>query len=232
MLYLIGLGLNEMGYSKEAYEAILKADKVYLESYTVEFPYEKEKLEKQFKKEIIIVNRDFIEGLKFFDEAKNKEIVLLIYGSPLSATTHITIIQEAKKFGIRVKVLHAGSVFDAVAETGLQPYKFGKITSLPNFPADSYMEIVKANLDIKAHTLILIDIELKFEDAVKKLVDDCVNKNLKLDKIIVCSRLGNDDSKIFYDTTDNLKSLVIKAPFCIIIPGELHFMERDFLETL
>ena len=40
MFYLIGLGLNEKGYSREAYDAITKCKKIYVDNYTIEFPYE------------------------------------------------------------------------------------------------------------------------------------------------------------------------------------------------
>ena len=62
MLYLIGLGLNEKGYSKEAFKAISTADKVYLENYTIEFPYDIKDLESQFNKKIIPADRNFVEG--------------------------------------------------------------------------------------------------------------------------------------------------------------------------
>ena len=39
MLYLIGLGLNENGISKQGLDVIGKCKKIYLENYTVEFPY-------------------------------------------------------------------------------------------------------------------------------------------------------------------------------------------------
>ena len=49
MLYLIGLGLNENSYSNEAEKAILNADEIYVEFYTVDFPYEIKELEKKFR---------------------------------------------------------------------------------------------------------------------------------------------------------------------------------------
>jgi len=232
MLYLIGLGLNEKGYSKEAYEIISGADKVYVDTYTIEFPYEISALTSQFKgKKFIAVGREFVEGMNFLNEAKEKDVVLFVYGSPLVATTHTAIIKEAVEKKIKIKIIHAGSILDAVAETGLQPYKFGKTTSLPNFPADSYLNIVKENIGAKAHTLILVDIGLKFEDAIKRLEDDCKNKKVNLRKILVCERLGLKDSRIYYNDIRNLKGKKVRTPFCIIIPGELHFMEKEFLEN-
>lgn len=233
MLYIIGLGLNAKGYSREAHDVISKADKVYVDTYTIEFPYDFSELIAGFKgKKFIPAGREFVEGMKFLDEAKKGDVVLLVYGSPLVATTHTAIIKEAIEKKIKIKIIHAGSILDAVAETGLQAYKFGKTTSLPNFPADSYLKIVKENLSVNAHTLILVDIGLKFENAVKRLEEDCKNNKIKTDKIVVCSRLGLADSEILYDSISKLKSKKVKTPFCFIIPGELHFMERDFLETL
>ena len=232
MLYLIGLGLNEEGYSWKAYNVISKADKVYIESYTVDFPYDIPKLQAQFKnKKFIRADREFIESLNFLDEAKKSDIALLVYGSPLVATTHISILQEAKKRKIKLKIIHNASILDAVGETGLQLYKFGKTASMPGFDADSYMDIVKQNLGIKAHTLILVDIGLEFQDALEKLIRDSKSKNVKLDKMVVCSRLGLQDSKIYYDTINKLKSKNIRKPFCIIIPSEMHFMEQEILKN-
>ncbi|MBU1252150.1 MAG: diphthine synthase [Nanoarchaeota archaeon] len=234
MLHLIGLGLNENGISSEALDAIKKSEKVYLENYTVEFPYSQETLEKQIGKKIIPANREFVEQKidELLTESKTKDVALLIYGSPFTATTHITIIQEAKKKKVPVKVIHSGSIFDAVAETGLQVYKFGKTASMPGFDADSYTAVVSQNQSIKAHTIILIDIGLDFSEALDKIVRDTKKNNISLNKIIVCSRLGTSDSKIFYDAPKNLNDEKVKAPFCIIIPSELHFVEKEFLESI
>ena len=38
-LYLIGLGLNMKSITREGREAIDKCKKIYLENYTVDFPY-------------------------------------------------------------------------------------------------------------------------------------------------------------------------------------------------
>ncbi|MBI2043326.1 diphthine synthase [Candidatus Pacearchaeota archaeon] len=236
MFYLIGLGLNEKGYSREAYDAILKSKKIYIEVYTVEFPYKIKDLEKQFpKKKFIPADREFVESLKILDGSKKYNIALLVYGSPLTATTHISLIQEAKKRKIKTKVIHSASILDAVAETGLQIYKFGKIASMPkwdnNFTPNSFIEIIKENKLINAHTLILIDIDLGLKDSITQLKVSAKDKNLKLDKIVICSRLGTKDSRIFYNKLEKLYNITIKNPFCIIIPGKLHFLEQEILDS-
>ncbi len=237
MLYIIGLGLNVDGISKYGLEVVRKCKKIYLETYTFEFRYNKEELEHMIGKKIISADREFVESLSVVDEAKKMDVALLVYGSPLTATTHISLIQEAKKCGIRYKIIYNASIFDSIAETGLQIYKFGKIASMPkwdekkNFTPDSFMKIVQSNNSMKAHSLILIDIGLEFQDALNQLEISAKNQEIKLNKIIVCSRLGTRDKKIFYKGIQELKEYEsVKTPFCIIIPSKLHFIEKEVLE--
>jgi len=236
MLYLIGLGLNENGISLEGISALKKCEKVYLENYTVDFPYPFVELEKVVKKKIISLNRDEVESDRIVKEAKKENIALLIYGSPLTATTHITIIEDAKKQKVKYQVIYGASIFDAIAETGLQIYKFGKIASIPkwqkNFTPNSFMEIVKENKKINSHSLMLIDIGLDLKDALEELEKSAKDFDLKLEKILVCSRLGTDDKKIIYDEIKNLKNKIVKKPYCLIIPGKLHIVEEEVLNSL
>ena len=241
MLYLIGLGLNEKGLSIEGREALAKCKKAYLENYTVDFPYSLVQLEEVAGRKIEALARNDVESEKLVKEAKKEDLALLVYGCPLFATTHLTILLDCKKAKVKTKVIYSASVFDAIAETGLQLYKFGKITSMPqwtrNFTPDSFMDIVKENQSIKAHSLILVDIGLGVVDALHELTVSAKNKKIKLEKILICSRLGTNDAQIYYDDVDGIKALVegeeeIELPFCIIIPGELHFMEKEALEFL
>ncbi len=223
MLYLIGLGLNEKGYSREAYDVISKAEKIYIENYTINFPYKIESLEKEFGKKFAKLGREEVESMDFLDEAKKKDVALLVYGSPLFATTHISLVEETKRKKIKIKILHNASVFDAVSETGLQLYKFGKIASIPKHEASSFMKIINENRKIGAHTLILVDIGMELKDALNKIkeIDE---------KIVLCSRLGIKDSKIFYGNIKKLENKKIKEPFCFVIPGKMHFLEEEMLE--
>jgi diphthine synthase len=233
MLYIIGLGLNEKGISLEGLEKVGKCKKIYLEDYTVNFPYSAEKLEKVIGKKIISAGREFVESNELVKEAKKENIALLVYGSPLTATTHITLIQEAKKENIKYEIIYSASVLDGVAECGLQLYKFGKIASMPkwqkSFTPDSFMEIVEENKKINSHSLILIDISLELEDAIKELEESAKNHKVKLDKIVLCSSLGTENKKIFYGTLNELKKKKVGMPYCMIIPAKLHFVEEEIL---
>jgi diphthine synthase len=234
MLYLIGLDLSLKGISLEGMEAIKKCKKIYLESYTVDFPYQAPKLEKVIGKKIIKLDREKVENNGIVEEAKSQNVCLLVYGSPLFATTHISLIMEACEKGVELKVIYSASVFDAISETGLQLYKFGKVTSLSkwgkNFEPDSFMDIVFQNKSMSAHSLILIDIGLEIIEALNELETSIQRKNSTMDKLVVCSSLGTDKSKIYYGTIRELKGKKISSPYCFIIPGEMHFLEEEALK--
>jgi len=75
MLYIIGLGLNLKGISLEGISALKKCKKVYLENYTVEFPYSISELEKVLKRKIIEADRNVVESDILIKEAlrENRE---------------------------------------------------------------------------------------------------------------------------------------------------------------
>ena len=233
MLYIIGLGLNKEGITREGLSCIEKCSKVYLEGYTVDFPYAIKELEESIGKKIIKLVREDVEGDKLVKEAGKQEICLLVYGSPLFATTHTSLIMDAKKAGTETRIIYNASIFDAISETGLQLYKFGKITSMPawkkNYSPDSFLDIVKENFSIKAHSLILTDIGLSLGDALSQLEISAKNKKMKIEKIIVCSQMGTENKNIFYDSLNNLKKKDVKMPFCLILPSEMHFLEKEAL---
>jgi len=232
-LYIIGLGLEVKGISLRGKKILKSADikKIYLENYTVDFPYTIKELEKELKIKTVTANRALVESEKLVEMAKNEDVALLIYGSPLMATTHISLINTCRIKKVKYKVLHAGSIFDAIGDSGLSFYKFGKTTSLPkwekNFEPKSFIDVIKENKSIKAHTLLLVDISLKFEECVKQL------KETKFDfgKVILCSRLGIK-SNFYYDNLENIDADKVKPPYCIIVLSELSDYERDSINYL
>mgnify|MGYP000642074651 CR=1 FL=1 len=242
MLYLIGLGLNEKGISLEGLEAVKNCDKVYLESYTVDFPYSREKLGKILDVNIEVLGRSSVESNEIVKEAKDKDLALLIYGSPLVATTHFSLIEDAIEMEVDYKIINSASVFDSVVESGLQFYKFGKVASMPawdekkNYRPDSFMELVKDNQAGGSHSLILCDIGLKFKEALEQLKKSCEKHNfdIKEKEIVVGQSLGTGSQKFYYGKIKNLFSLneKVENPFCIVIPGNLHHTEKRFLDYI
>ena len=136
MLNLIGLGLNnEKSITLEGLETLKQSDKIYLETYTSKWYGSLENLEEMIGKKIIQLKRLGLEenSEKILEEAKTQKISLLVIGDPLVATTHITLLLEAKKKGIKTRVIHNASIYSSVGETGLHLYKFGATVTLP-FP--------------------------------------------------------------------------------------------------
>ncbi len=235
MLYIIGLGLNIDGISSYGLEILRRCKRVYLENYTVDFPYSVGELKDFLDKKIIEADREKVESLELVDEAKKLDVALLVYGSPLTATTHISLIEEAKRMGIRYKIIYNASIFDAVAETGLQLYKFGKVASMPawkkSYEPDSFMEIVQQNKSMQAHSLILCDIGLDFPEALEQLEKSAKKHKIPLKKLLVCQAMGTKKQKIVYRAIEELRDYSgIKNPFCIIVPSKMHFVEKEVVE--
>ena len=114
MLYIIGLGLNPQGISLEGISALKKCRKIYLENYTVEFPYSVSELEKILKRKIIEADRNIVESEMLVKEARQQNICLLVYGSPLFATTHMSLIEDCRKNKIKIRIIYSSSSFDAL----------------------------------------------------------------------------------------------------------------------
>ena len=267
MLHLIGIGVRKEHINPEMLKAIEKSDKVFLEYYTSFYETDFEELSKYLKKEIIICDREMIESrieTEILTPAKNTDISLLVLGDPLIATTHTDLLLRAKELNIKTKVYNNVSIGNFITRTGLQFYKFGKITSIPFF-SDKFMPrtpylIYLDNYKMGAHSLFLLDLNPSNDIAYKgnkKFLSayEALEFLLKIPKImleneeieekdtlaideetpaIVCSRLGFEDEEIVFDNVGGLiqidKKRQFKAPVCIIIPGDMHEMERKFLE--
>jgi len=238
-LYIIGLGLgDEKDISVRGLEIVKKCSRIYLENYTSILSVTKEKLEEFYGKKIILAYRELIESSSdgIIDGAKNDNIALLIVGNPFSATTHIDIKLRALEKGVDVKIIHNASILTAIGETGLELYKFGRTTSLPFNHKDikSTYQVYETNKKLGMHTLVLLDLspkENKFMNVheVMKYFLKFVSEELK---VVVCCGLGMDNQIIKYGSIRELLNLKFEVyPQCLILPGELHFMEEESLST-
>jgi len=238
MLYLIGLGLwDEEDVSVRALAAIKKCDSVYAEFYTNKWTGDMKKIENITGKSVTTIKRQDVESERLTDEARHKDVALLIPGDPLSATTHIQLMIDAKEKGIDCRVVHSSSIYTSVAETGLQLYKFGRATTLvfldESFNPSSQYEVIMENRKAGLHTLVLLDIR---EDNRYMTVRDGIDVLMKVGildgdtKIIACCQIGSKDQKIRYGTMKQLaKEPLEGTPAVIIVPGRLHFKEEEAL---
>ncbi len=241
MLYLIGLGIwNEKDISLRGMEICRRTDKVYCELYTTCWGGSIRKLEKLIGKRITKLERRDVEeeSHKLLKEAKSRSVVLLVPGDPLVATTHVHLLLEAREKGIPTEVIHSSSVYTTIARTGLQIYKFGRtatiITPKRGYESGGFYNVLKENLSKGMHTLLLLDRDMGTIKGLKvlKTVEENKKENiLKNRKILLCSRLSSEHERIVYGKFEKLMKLDLPEPAVIIIPGKLHFLEKEFLET-
>jgi diphthine synthase len=231
MLILIGTGIS-FDLTLSAVEEMKKCDEIYIERYTNIIEDKKvENLEKLIHKEIITIERDKVESSFLIDKAAKKDVVLLASGDPLTATTHISLLIDAKAKGIKTRVIHNSSIYTVAAgAAGLQIYRFGKTATLVNprkgYEPRSSLEIIKMNQELDMHTLVLLDTEPKPMEAT-----DALSMLKEFENAIVLSRLGEPEQKITFGKISKLQELDLgKAPFSIIIPAKLHFVEEEFLD--
>lgn len=238
MLYLIGLGLNdEKDLTLRAIETAKKCD-CFIELYTSVWKGSLDKLKEILGKDIKILKRnDLEENLDLFiEKAKKNDIALFVSGDPLAATTHMDIAYEARRKKIPVKIIHNASIFSALGEVGLQLYKYGKTATIPlSGKLSNVKDTVKINRKLGLHTLLLLDLDIenniimKVSDALNMLLNKKIIK--ETDQLIAFSKAGGD-SKIYYDSVRGLKLKNVDSPAVLIIPGKMHFREKDFLEVV
>ncbi|PIN68487.1 diphthine synthase, partial [Candidatus Woesearchaeota archaeon CG11_big_fil_rev_8_21_14_0_20_57_5] len=153
---------------------------------------------------------------------------------------HIELAMEARRQGIPCRIIHGASILTAVAETGLQAYKFGKVGSVvfpPRSNSTAY-EVLEKNLSIGLHTLLLLDLDgdryMDAAEAVEALLQEeqQTGKGLlqKDTQVVVCAGLGTSDARIWVGHADSVQRSG-PYPQCLVIPGNLHFAEKDALAS-
>ncbi len=249
MLWFVGLGISgAKSIPHEALEVLSKADIVYLEQFTS--PIGKSdlaKIKKMTNGEFKAAKRWLVEdGNEILKKAKRKKVVLLSYGDPYIATTHIELRTRAIQEKIKTHSIHAtSSLTSMIGECGLQFYKVGKIATIMsemNSLTTPYYVIYK-NIIEGNHTVLLLeynqdkDFFLNPKDALLGLIE--TEKGQKRNVIdnstyaIVASRIGFKDQSIISGKISSLKKMNFgKPPHTVIIPGRLHFTESDALKKL
>ena len=250
-LTFIGLGLyDEKDISLKAINEIKNCDKVFAEFYTAKLTgTDISKIEKTIGKKIIVLSREETEkGDTIINSAIKENVVFLICGDSMTATTHVDLRIRAIKKGIKTQIIHNGSIITAVpALLGLQNYKFGRTTTIAYpekdyFPTSPY-EIIKDNLKIGLHTLILLDIQAENNrymtanegmDLLLKMEDKHKKGIIKKDTVIcVVARAGSSEPYIAANTIENLIKRDFGPPLhSLVFLGKLHFMELEALELL
>lgn len=243
MLYLIGLGLSREGISLKGLKKARTCDTLYLENYTSVIPeLDSKDLEEKFGRKIKVLNRSEVEKEpnRILGEAKEQDVGFLVMGDPLVATTHISLVLEARKRQVETEIVHASSIYSAISEIGLQIYKIGKSATIP-MERDTKVpyETLRNNEKRGLHTLLFLDLNPKegeylgIPEAIGFLLSKTDGEDLEFKKdtkVIGAARIGSD-STIYYGKAEEIKKKDFgEPPYVLIVPGKLHFMEEEALK--
>jgi diphthine synthase len=249
MLWFVGLGISGPdGIGIDTLKILKNADIIFFEIFTSPISSsEMLKIKKIVKGQFKTAPRWMVEdGKTILKESKKKNVVLLSYGDPYIATTHIELRTRAILEKIETKTIHAASAITSlVGECGLHYYKLGKLVTMMNekqsIPSVYYT--IYQNLIAGSHTIIILeynndkDFFLEPKDALANLLlAEKEQKRNVMDEssfAIVASRIGAKSQNIVAGKLSTLKKVDFgKPPHTIIIPGKMHFTESDALKVL
>lgn len=250
-LVFVGLGLHdEEGVTLRGLDEIAAAEVVFAEAYTSALSEgAMERLAERTEKRIEILDRATLEdGTRVLETCKRLNVALLVAGDPMTATTHVELRLRAIAQGTETRVIHGVSAMTAVPGLlGLQHYKFGRTVTLP-FPQEGYSptspyELIGENVARGLHTLVLLDIDaessrfMTANEGMHLLLDmerRTGLRTLSQDSLIcVVARAGAPDCGVRAGRVRDLIQVDFGAPLhTIVVPGRLHFMEKDALKVL
>jgi len=252
MLTFVGLGLyDEKDISVKGLEAVRAADKVYAEFYTSRITGASlEGLERFYEKEIHPLSRKDVEvDPAWLEEARDKNLALLVGGDPMISTTHLDLRLRAVEMGVATRVVHSSSIVTAVSGLCcLQNYKFGRSVTIPFpyltrgkriLPETPYLALLE-NLERNLHTLLFLDIcEDRFmtvnqaAELLLELAAAAGEYTLKGRLGVGIARAGSEDATVKAELLSRLSAYDFGGPLHIlVVPARLHFMEARGLAVL
>jgi diphthine synthase len=238
------------GISQAGIEELKSCGEAFVETYTA--PVDASiipDLVKLSGKSIERLDRAAVEdGQMILAAAGRGKCCLIVPGDPMVATTHVDLRLRAAELGLRTRIVHAASIGTAAAGLlGLQSYKFGRATTLPfwrkGYEPTSPYDAIEANLKDGLHTLVLLDIDTEGGRAMTSAegcaqllaLESKVRRGVLRGDSIVCAvaRAGHDDALVRAGELDAMaKEDLGRPPHCIVVPGQLHFMEAEALVKL
>jgi diphthine synthase len=250
-LSFIGLGLHdETDMSLRALDEAKGCDILYAEFYTsAHAGMNIERIEKLVGKKVEVLKREDVEeGDLLIEKSRTHNVGFLVPGDPMMATTHIELRMRAEKEGIPTRLVHGASIFSAAAGLlGLQPYKFGRATTIPErkkgYEPRSPYDVIKANKEQGLHTLVLLDIieeegkTLTARYALEYLlkIEEREKCNVITGDTLVCV-VGDAGGSDPYVRADRIQVImdegIDKMAQTMVVPGKLHFMEAEALVAL
>jgi diphthine synthase len=238
---------DEKGISLSGLEETQTSNYVFMELYTSLMPhFSLERFEALLGKQVTLVARRELEeenGALILNAAEKGKTVFLVPGDPLIATTHVTLRIEAKKRGIKTRIIHGASVISAIIGlSGLHNYKFGKTVTIPfpeNFSETPY-KVIAQNKKLGLHTLCLLDLKadekrfLRIKEGLTMLseIEQKRKKRIVTPNTLAVgvARVGSNVPTLKADFIKNLLKYDFGGPpHSLIFLGQIHFVESEAL---
>ncbi len=244
MLTFVGLGLYDVNdISEKGLACIRDADHVFLDIYTSRLMGASyQDLERCYGKPLHLLGREDVElnPDELLRKAEDSRVVFLCAGDPMVSTTHADLRMRAAARGISTSIIHAASISSAVCGlSGLQNYRFGKSCSIP-FPRKNWcpttsIDVIALNLSLRLHTLVFLDIQderyMTVHEAIALLEPMAAEKGVHIPLYVGIARAGSDYPVVRAGTAEVLNMVDFGPPLHIlIVPADLHDMERSYLE--
>lgn len=243
MLWFVGLGTSGAdSLGARAARLIYEAHTVYVDTYT-----SPGRPEIQTSGHLVEAPRWMVEdGQQILKDAVDHDTVLVSCGDPMVATTHTELRVRAASQGIPTGVIHAASALtDAVSECGLHHYKVGRTATVMDDAASlttPYYTTYR-NMVQQCHTMLLLEYNQDrdfFLDpaAALQMLAQCEaseRHGVFTDGtyVMVASRIGWPEQRV---VAGRMHSMIQEQfgspPHSIIVPGRLHFTERDAVDAL
>ncbi len=247
MLTLIGTGLcDARDLTLRGMDAIRAAHAVYIEGYTSLLQCSHGELEAALGTSVTRLMREDVErGIgRVLEDARTRDVALLVVGDPLAATTHADLILRARELRVDVRIVHNASVMSAIGAIGLEPYRYGKTVSVPywqrSFEPTSFLDGIRENRERGLHTLCLLDIKaeegrfMSVGEGIAHLerAEGALRTGIVTPELLVVgvARLGCPDARIVAGELRAVKEAAFGAPpHCLVVPGRLHHIEEQML---
>ncbi len=250
-MYLVGLGLSPDLITLRGLEKVRKARKVYLDVYTSSFPGSVNEVKRIVgRDDIALANRSILEerSSEIIGELEHGDVALLVIGNPLLATTHISLLIEARSKGHSFEVVPApGIIPNALLLAGLMIYKIGKPVTL-TYPREGIIseypyDVIKDNDSRNLHTILLLEMDM--EKGVMMTIPEAVKLLFRLESIrregvisggrkaVAVSALGSHKQRICPRRLKELLNYEGEGPHTLILVSpKLHFMEEEALTVI
>ncbi len=252
MLFMVGTGLAPDDISLRALELCKRRGiDLFAENYTSNATpeYIRTISERTGKRITMLGREEMEEGMaQLVKSAAVKDIVVLVGGDPLIATTHKIAYMEARKHGVMVAVLHSASVLSAaMGESGLDFYRFGQVCTIPrwseHYKPVSFYETIEKNMKGNLHSLLLLDYNQKSQSSIQPSyaagilegAEKSYGKGIIGDgtKLIVLHNLSIEGESKLYLGFRSVKRLEFgSGPTVFILPAKLSDIEQGVVSAV